>query len=213
MNFMLKFLFAIFIIRIKNAKCYYACSNFFFIENRTLEIINCVSENFNLTFECRVKSDQKIKNNFYDSIISNLIIYPNKNDLNFNSSIFKWRKTHGSNYSAENYIRLTKESNSYFAKLILYKIQHKAKYEICAGILNTDINNLCCHIEKLEAEEQSIFMSLIVIVIVFIINFVVVIVFWKCPPSAFNSLDEMLEKLPTSHVKKLKKLLLEGKKL
>jgi hypothetical protein len=194
----------------------YICSSSFFEENRTLEIINCVSEDFNLTYECRIKSDQKINNRIYDSILSNLIIYPIKNDLNYVFSTFKWRKIlhkkidHPIFYNQEKNITMTKESNRYLAKLVLYKISHENEYEICTKVPNISIQNLCCRMEKHETEEESIYMSLIVIGIVFIINFAIVIVFWKCPPSAFQSLDEMLKKLPTSHVKKLKKLILEN---
>jgi hypothetical protein len=213
MNFI--FLITIIILIITKIKCEqlgYVCSKSFFIENHISETINCVTEEFNLTFQCRIKSDQKIRNRIYDSILSNLNIKQNKNDLSNISSTFTWKKIHHKQSISlgEKNITLTKESNNYFAELILYKISYETAYEICTKVPNINIMDLCCRIKNVEPEEEPIYMPLIVIVIVFIINFVVVIVFWKCPPSAFHSLDEMLEKLPTSHVKKLKKLLLEG---
>ena len=52
-------------------------------------------------------------------------------------------------------------------------------------------------------------MSLIVIAIIAFIQLVVVFVFWRCEPSAFKSIDDMLQKLPSSHVKMLKRMVAE----
>lgn len=71
-------------------------------------------------------------------------------------------------------------------------------------------SKVCCAIEdRTEEIDSNIYMVLIVIGILVIIYLIIGIIFWRFPPSSYHSIDDMLEKLPTSHVERLKSLVVD----
>ena len=98
------------------------------------------------------------------------------------------------------------------ASLLLYGIEASVVYRVCAVVPGvwTSHTELCCRTAKVSDEKPVNFlMSLIVIAIIAFIQLVVVFVFWRCEPSAFKSIDDMLQKLPSSHVKMLRRMVAE----
>ncbi len=73
--------------------------------------------------------------------------------------------------------------------------------------------SICCEVElKVHGEnliELNFFMALVVVGLLILIYALVVIAFWKFPPSSPDSIDEILTKMPTKQVKALKQLVIE----
>jgi hypothetical protein len=94
------------------------------------------------------------------------------------------------------------------AELVLKEINEDSIYRVCLDIASlnlTDDSLICSLIVYQSHDEENIYMGLLVIGILVIIYVIIVLVFWKCPPT-FDDIDELLEKLPTSHVVALKEL-------
>ena len=74
--------------------------------------------------------------------------------------------------------------------------------------------SICCEVElKIHEEnliELNFYMALVVVGLLVLIYAIVVIAFWKFPPSSHSdSIDEILTKMPTKQVKALKQLVIE----
>lgn len=236
----LKFTFLLFSILITKQKlnCQnlssILCANSYDKLHRNYETVNCIFpfSEAKVNYECRILYGEKLQSKNTDDVIEAILT------LNYlpqqNESIFYWksvqeqhhtqpkqlkrRSTHDSNdievfkYNAS--VILTKDKNTSIARLVLYKIYHETLYKVCVGFPGLiESNKICCTVEKQEEEEESnIFMSLIVFGVLAIIYAVVVIVFWLCPPSEFHTIEDLLEKLPTGHVERLKNLVIDHDK-
>lgn len=71
-----------------------------------------------------------------------------------------------------------------------------------------DEPQVCCGIEYiLEEEEKNIFMGIIVVGILIFMYLIIGVAFWRWPPNQYTNIDDMLTKLPDSHVEKLMNLM------
>ena len=90
-------------------------------------------------------------------------------------------------------------------------------YRICPIISLLDDYSMCCHLEYDTHEENLIqlnfYMALVVVGLLSLIYAIIAIIFWKCPPASFRSVDEMLTQLPSNHVKALKQMVLETERI
>lgn len=207
----------------------YLCATSYIEQNRTLEIVNCIYDPLGehpirLNYECKV-----IQHKDSEAIETKLII---NEKIEINYATFKWaiekEEHHGKKLNKSRYayneaelknlknVTLSETEAGLEATLVLVNIEKDVPYEISVFVpefnkkYSAEPEEIHCTIEITEEEEKNnVFMSLIVIGILLIMFVTIMIVFWKCPPNEFHSVDEMLEKLPTSHVKALKKLVLE----
>lgn len=73
-----------------------------------------------------------------------------------------------------------------------------------------DDPSVCCRVEHAPIEEDTnIYMCLIVIAILLVMYAIIMVVFWRCSPSSYRTLEEMLSSLPSSHVERLKSLVVD----
>ena len=189
-------------------------------ENSTYVITKCFYAGQTLEFECRIflektneKSEKAIDATFRtNNTIQNQtvefswhIMSPHEDKNKIKKSTSKPNKRN---------VTLSPESDpkSAMANLKLLGVEEEISYKVCGRVLNTSGKDyeICSEVElKEEVEKSNIFLSLIVIGVVVVFLAIIMVVFWQCPPAQFNSIDEMLEKLPTSHVEALKRLVVD----
>jgi hypothetical protein len=211
------------------------CAKSYSEQNRSIETTFCRTFDSKATakYQCGVAYTVQIPKDGHEPFSDALdirILFSGVNSDNIpvdqlenNTEIFfEWFKiSHGQRSHAKSLgnrtLALQRAGNSSLdARLILYDIVPDTLYRVCAAqtapslIFPDSPEDFCCEIEQLEVEEtDNIFMVVVVVGIVFLIYFIVVMVHWKCQPSAFNSIDEILGTLPSAHVEKLKKMIVE----
>jgi hypothetical protein len=197
-----------------------SCVKSFIKENRTHEIKKCILLDYLSTtrlkfqFECKIVL-LRVNEKLVKAVDSMFSLYGRK-DENITQVEFYWSKDSEENKYRNNSdnrlkVNLTNDTNENFfnAKLTLEEIEYETNYEICTKIDDLFEDN-CCNVELKEIEEESnIYLSLLVLGIAIVFLVLIIIVFWLCPPTEFHSIDEMLEKMPTSHVEALKILVTE----
>lgn len=200
------------------------CANSYDKHERKQEVVNCIlpDKKLNLNFECRILENQKLLTKNTDNVVEAKLLLKDKS-VEQNYSVFYWKgvkesehyRSVQSEHEEETFkynksVVFSKDKNSTSARLVLYKINFEYTYKICVNVPDLIEEKVCCQVEYLEEEEESnIFMVLIVFAVVVVLYVIVLIVSWKCPSSSFKTIDDLLEKLPTGHVEKLKNLVLE----
>jgi hypothetical protein len=199
--------------------------------NRSIEITQCqtLSSEIAVNFRCSVIYAQKISKDNHDRVFDSIEVYiafsgingfqlPIEELANTSEISLEWFKlSHGKTGSrlGNGTVLLQKTANkSLDTRLVLYDIYFDTMYRICANYSPPSLNftlsskDFCCQVEQVEVKEPSnVYMAIIVISILGFIYLVVIVVHWRCPPSSFNSIDEILGTLPSAHVEKLKKMI------
>lgn len=206
----------------------FVCANAFNEEERTQEVVKCVlvlqdrAANNNelidvvVDYDCTVVDDFKVGEYKYISIKVKLELVSSKPIDYSPDSYFIWdileESTHHKlDFKNEKMIPLNFTSNLYQntskASLVLYDISVDSKYKICPVIPDLiEEEKICCKVIKTEEhEENTVFMSLLVIGVLLVIYAIVIIVTWQCPTKN-DSIDTILQELPTKHVEALKQL-------
>lgn len=190
------------------------------------EIVNCKYPEKQLTidYQCKILMNKELESTSTQNVVeADFKINFLKKDQS-SSAVFYWRSfkehSHSNFYREVSKFKYNKTVNFTYnnpknisrASLVLYKIHYETVYEICVkvdGIID-NLDDVCCEIENREEEEESnIFMVLIVLGVLLLIYAFVILATWRMSHKE-ETIDELIESLPTAHVERLKSLFIEN---
>lgn len=187
------------------------------------QTVNCkfIDENlrnYEINYQCTIYVDRELQSSNSQNVVQvefSLLGYTEKSKtVNFYWISYLKHHMHSiESHSVEEQYKHNRtvglsinSNNESTAEIILYKLHYDTVYKVCVNMNETFDQKVCCIVENLEKEEESNIYMVLVVLGVLLLIYAFVIIATKITNKKEKTIDELLEKLPTAHVERLKSL-------